>query len=308
MCPKYNVFLFNEKTVTPTFKILLGVSGKSYGFLISKKFGLEQSIIDDARHIYDLSFENENDRKIAKIDEKERYLLTKEEKLKNRQESLANLRDDLNKKEKELRDKENKLKGQKIDKFDVFLNDKYNEIMNIYQEFMRTKDLKKAEAKLDKINVKKKKNENISLNDYVEIKSLGIKGKVTRVNGNKITITSSDGISYNATKDLCEIIDAPKESLKSTINVDKFIMNQKNVSHSLNLVGYHIDEGIAALDKYLDDCILQGLKNVKVIHGFGSGQLKKAIHEYLKTKKSVESFKLGDQLDGGQGATIIELK
>ena len=85
-------------------------------------------------------------------------------------------------------------------------------------------------------------------------------------------------------------------------------MNQKNVSHSLNLVGYHIDEGIAALDKYLDDCILQGLKNVKVIHGFGSGQLKKAIHEYLKTKKSVESFKLGDQLDGGQGATIIELK
>ena len=301
-------FLFNEKTVTPTFKILLGVSGKSYGFLISKKFGLEQSIIDDAKHIYDSSFENENDRKIAKIDEKERYLLTKEEKLKNRQESLANLRDDLNKKEKELRDKENKLKGQKIDKFDVFLNDKYNEIMNIYQEFMRTKDLKKAEAKLDKINVKKKKNENISLNDYVEIKSLGIKGKVTRVNGNRITITSSDGISYNATKDLCEIIDAPKESLKSTINVDKFIMNQKNVSHSLNLVGYHIDEGIAALDKYLDDCILQGLKNVKVIHGFGSGQLKKAIHEYLKTKKSVESFKLGDQLDGGQGATIIELK
>lgn len=301
-------FLFNEKTVTPTFKILLGVSGKSYGFLISKKFGLDQNIIEDARNIYESSFENENDKKIAKIDEKERYLLQKEEKLKSRQEVLASLRDELNKKEKDLRDKENKLKGQKIDKFDVFLNDKYNEIINIYNDFIKTKDLKKAEAKLDKINVKKKKNENITLNDYVEIKTLGIKGKVTRMNGNKVTITSSDGFSFNATKDLCEIIDAPKQTLKSTINIDKFVMGQKSVSHSLNLVGYHIDEGIAALDKYLDDCILQGLKNVKVIHGFGSGQLKKAIHEYLKSKKNVKSFKLGDQLDGGPGSTIIELK
>lgn len=301
-------FLFNEKTVTPTFKILLGVSGKSYGFLISKKYGLSQEIIDDARRIYESSFESEDDKKIAKIDEKERYLLTKEEKLKNRQESLTNLRDDLNKREKELRDKENKLKSQKIDKFDVFLNDKYNEINNIYQQFLKDKDARKAEAKLDKINVKKKKNENITLDDYVEIKSLGIKGRISRMNGNKVTISSSDGISYNATKDLCEIIEAPKERLKTSINIDNFIMGQKNVSHSLNLVGYHIDEGIAALDKYLDDCVLRGLKNVKVIHGFGSGQLKKAIHEYLKTKKNIKSFRLGNELDGGAGATVIELK
>lgn len=301
-------FLFNEKTVTPTFKILLGVSGKSYGFLISKKFGLDASIIEDAKQIYDKSFETESDKKIAKIDEKERYLLQKEEKLKARQETLTNLREDLNKRDKELRDKENKIKSQKIDKFDAFLNDKYNEVINIYEEFKRTNDIKKAEARLDKINVKKKKNENIELNDYVEIKQLGIKGRITRMSGHKVEITSTDGISYKATKDLCEKIEAPKEKLKSTISIDNFIMNSKNVSRSLNLVGYHLDEGIAALDKYLDDCILRGLKNVKVIHGFGSGQLKKAIHEYLKTKSNVKSFRIGNELDGGAGSTIIELK
>lgn len=301
-------FLFNEKTVTPTFKILLGVSGKSYGFLISKKFGLDQSIIDDARLIYDKSFETESDKKIAKIDEKERYLLQKEEKLKARQESLANLREDLNKRDKELRDKENKIKSQKIDKFDAFLNSKYNEVINIYEDFKKDNDFKKAESRLDKINVKKKKNENIELNDYVEIKQLGIKGRVTRMNGHKVEITSNDGISYKATKDLCEKIETPKEKIKTSMNIDNFIMNAKNVSHSLNLVGYHLDEGIAALDKYLDDCVLRGLKNVKVIHGFGSGQLKKAIHEYLKTKSNVKNYRLGNELDGGAGSTVIELK
>ena len=64
----------------------------------------------------------------------------------------------------------------------------------------------------------------------------------------------------------------------------------------------------SSLDKYLDDCVLRGLKNVKVIHGFGSGQLKKAIHEYLKTKSNVKSYRLGNELDGGAGSTIIELK
>lgn len=301
-------FLFNEKTVTPTFKILLGVSGKSYGFLISKKFGLDQSIIDDAKKIYNESFESESDKKIAKIDEKERYLLQKEEKLRKRQESLSNLRDDLNKRDKELKEKENKIKSQKIDKFDNYLNDKYNEINNIYNEFVKSRDLKKAEAKLDKINVKKKKNEDITIDDYVEIKQLGIKGRITRINGCKVTITSSDGFSYNATKDVCEKTEAPKESRKSTINIDNFIMNTKNVGHSLNLIGYHIDEGISTLDKYLDDCILRGLKTVKVIHGYGSGQLKKAIHQYLKGKSNVKSYRLGNELDGGSGSTIIELK
>jgi DNA mismatch repair protein MutS2 len=301
-------FLFNEKTIEPTFKVLLGVSGKSYGFLISKKFGLDQEIINYAKITYENSFENEQDKKIAKLDEKERYLLTKDEKLKNRQEALANLREDLNKREKELQERENRLKSQKIDKFDVYLNDKYREIDNIYSEFLKTKDIKKAEEKLDKINVKKKKNENIELNDYVEIKSLGARGKVVKVDGNKITILSSDGFSFKTTKDVCEKIPEPKEKKKSTINIDNFVYASKQVSTTLNLIGYHLDEGIEALDKYLDDCVLKGFKTVKIIHGYGTGQLRKAIHSHLKAKKNVKSFRLGDNLDGGTGATIVELK
>ena len=203
---------------------------------------------------------------------------------------------------------EAKLKNAKIDKFDTFLTDKYNEINNIYSTFLKDKDIKKAEEKLKNINVKKKKNENIELNDYVEIKFLGIKGRITRIQGTKVTITSQDGLTFNSSRDQCEKIDAPKETLKSTINVDKYIMGQKQVSSKLNLVGYHIDDGLIALDKYLDDCVLRGLKEVKIIHGYGSGKLKAAIHDFLKKKVNVKSFRLGNELDGGSGATIVTLK
>ena len=73
-------------------------------------------------------------------------------------------------------------------------------------------------------------------------------------------------------------------------------------------MGYHIDEGIDALDKYLSDCYSRGLHVVKVIHGYGSGQLRTAIHNHLKALKIVDSFKLGSDVDGGTGATIVTLK
>ena len=301
-------FIFNEKNVTPTFKILLGVSGKSYGFLISKKFGLDSEIINDAKKIYNDSFESEDDKKLHALNEKERYLSTKDEKLKLRQDSLNKLKEELSKKENELKERENKLKNQKIDKFDVFLNDKYNEINNIYNAFLKDKNLKKAEEKLDKINVKKKKNENITVGNYITIKSLDVAGKVVSENGNKLRILTSDGFTLNATKDQCEIIEAPKNAVKSSVNLDKYILGQKNVSSSLNLIGYRVDDALITLDKYLDDCVLRNLKEVKVIHGYGSGKLREGIHKFLKTKKNVASFKIGSELDGGSGSTIITLK
>lgn len=301
-------FIFNEKNVTPTFKILLGVSGKSYGFLIGKKFGLPSELIADAKKIYDNSFASEDDKKLHALDEKERYLATKDEKLKQRQDSLWKLKEDLLRKEKEIKEKENKLKNQKIDKFDVFLNDKYNEISNIYNAFLKDKDIKKAEEKLDKINVKKKKNENITVGNYVTIKSLNISGKVASENGAKLRILTSDGFTLNATKDQCEIIEAPKESIKPTINADKFILGQKQVSSSLNLIGYRVDDALITLDKYLDDCVLRGLKEVKIIHGYGSGKLRQGIHSFLKNRKNVDTYRIGSELDGGSGSTIVTLK
>ena len=96
--------------------------------------------------------------------------------------------------------------------------------------------------------------------------------------------------------------------MKSTINVDNYILNQKSVSQSINLVGYRVDEAKIALDKYLDDCILRGLKEVKIIHGYGSGKLRMGIHDFLKNKSSVKSFHIGNELEGGGGTTVCILK
>ena len=301
-------FLFNEKSITPTFKILLGASGKSYGFLISKKFGIDDDIIREAKKNYENSFATEDDKKRKSISEKERYLLEKEQKIKERQSQVQSEKDKLLAKEKALKDQEAALKNQKIDKFDDFLETKYEEVREIYAEFLKDRDVKKAEAKLDAINVKKRKNENIEVGNYISIKHLDLQGRVTQIKGSKITVQTEDGFTINTSKDSCEIIDEPKKTFKSTVNVDSMIMNQKRVSSSLNLVGYHIDEGLAALDKYLDDCTLRNLKEVKIIHGYGSGKLRMAIHDYLKKNKNVKSFRLGTELDGGSGSTIVTLK
>lgn len=301
-------FLFNKQDISPTFKILLGASGKSYGFLISKKFGLDEEIISDAKKIYENSFETEDDKKWRSINEKERYLLQKEQKLKEKQNLLNEEHQKNINKEKELKDKETKLKNQKIDKFDDFLDSKYNEISNIYNEFLRDRNALKAQEKLEKINVKKKKNENIEEGAYVEIHNLGIEGKVTKINGNKIVIRTSDGFSLETTKDKCDLKDAPKAKLVAHNNVDDIIMSSKNISMELNLIGKRVDEALAELDKYLDDCILRGYKEVKIIHGYGTGRLRIAIHDYLKSKKIVKDFKLGGDFDGGSGSTLVHLK
>ncbi|MFA7111104.1 MAG: Smr/MutS family protein, partial [Bacilli bacterium] len=79
-------------------------------------------------------------------------------------------------------------------------------------------------------------------------------------------------------------------------------------SSSLNLIGYHVDEALDSLDKYLDDCRIRKLKVVKIIHGYGTGKLRNGIHTHLKTLPFVESFRLGTDIDGGTGATIVTLK
>ena len=301
-------FLFNKQDITPTFKILLGASGKSYGFLISKKYGLDDSIISDARKIYENSFETEDDKKRRSINEKERYLLQKEQKLKERQDALNTEHQKNIAYEKELKNKEMELKNAKIDKFDAFLEDKYNEISEIYNEFLRDKNALKAQEKLEKINVKKKRNENIEVGTYVEIKNLGIVGKVTSVQGTKITIRSNDGFTLNTTKDKCEVKEPPRPKAQPRSNVDDAILKGKNISMELNLIGKRVDEAIAELDKYLDDCILRGYKEVKVIHGYGTGRLRIAIHDFLKGKKNIKEFRLGGEFDGGSGSTLIKFK
>lgn len=303
-------FIFDEKNIEPTFRIIYDVSGKSYGFAIAKKYGLNDSIVDRAQAIYNQNYIDNDDRKLQLLEDKERTIHEKNIQLEDKRKELNSLSADLSKKQKTLDDREAKLKDKKISDFDDYMDSKIDEIDDIVDEF-KASNKKNNQEYIDRINnlsITNKKIEKIELNDYVDIKSLDVQGKVTRLDGKKVTIVTHDGFSLKTDIDKCEKIAAPSTYKQPQIDVDRMIFGKKSLSSSLNLVGYHIDEGLSTLDKYLSDCYSRGLHVVKIIHGYGSGQLRNAIHEHLKTLKYVDSFKLGDDVEGGTGATIVTLK
>jgi len=303
-------FLFDDKKIEPTFRIIYDVSGKSYGFAIAKKYGLNDKIVERATKIYEQNYIDDSDRKLEILEDKERSIHEKTEALNVRKKEIDSYYSEVKKKQDLIDEKEKNLKEKKIANFDEYLDSKIDEIDEIVEEFKASnkKNSKEYIEKLNKISVSRKEKEKIQVGDFVEIKGLNVSGKVVRIVSKKVSIVTNIGFSLNASYDQCEKTSGPTNAKQTTTNIDKNILNQKVLSASLNLVGYHIDEGIDALDKYLSDCYSRGLHVVKVIHGYGSGQLRTAIHNHLKSLKIVDSFRLGSDVDGGTGATIVTLK
>lgn len=300
-------FIFNEEKIEPTFRIIYDVTGKSYGFKIARKYGLNDAVVSDAEKIYEQNYIDDNDRKLQILEDKERYIHEKNEQLNKRKRELDQLNSELIKKNDALKLKEEKLKEKKIDDFDEYMNSKIDEIDDIVEEF-KTSNKTKSKEYIDRINslsLTKKVDEKLNVGDYVRIKSLDMEGKITRLDGKRLTVVTHDGLSLNTDKDKCEKIATPVTYKPKVGNIDQNILGKKTIPLSINLIGYHIDEGLSALDKYLSDCYARGYKSVKIIHGYGSGQLRQAIHTHLKKFDIVKSFRLGDETDGGAGATTI---
>ena len=300
-------FIFNEEKIEPTFRIIYDVTGKSYGFKIARKYGLNDTVVSDAEKIYEQNYIDDNDRKLQILEDKERYIHEKNEQLNKRKRELDQLNSELIKKNDALKLKEEKLKEKKIDDFDEYMNSKIDEIDDIVEEF-KTSNKTKSKEYIDRINslsLTKKVDEKLNVGDYVRIKSLDMEGKITRLDGKRLTVVTHDGLSLNTDKDKCEKIATPVTYKPKVGNIDQNILGKKTIPLSINLIGYHIDEGLSALDKYLSDCYARGYKSVKIIHGYGSGQLRQAIHTHLKKFDIVKSFRLGDETDGGAGATTI---
>lgn len=303
-------FVFNEDKMEPTFKMLFGVSGKSYAFLIGQKFGLPFDVIKEAKNIYTKNYQSKVDVKIDYLDNKERELIRKENELNLRLKKASDLSKSLDEKETALKEKELNLKNKKIEELDNIIDNKIDEINDIYNDFLENKEkgIKEIETKLNALSLREKTDEVLNIGDFVEVKALGASGQITRINGNKISFTSDGGFSLNTTKDHVVKIPTPKEKLHQSRNIDQEIAHDKIVSTSLNLIGLHIDEAVPILEKYIDDCVIKKYKEVRIIHGYGTGQLKRAIHESLRHNVNVKSFELGGDYDGGTGSTIVYLK
>lgn len=324
---------FDVATLAPTYKLLIGIPGKSNAFAISGKLGLPQYIIDDAKESLaseDVAFED-----VISDLEKSRVTIERE-KL------------ELEEYKKEVEDLKNQLKAknERLDeRSDNILQKAREEASAILREAKETADdairkLNKANAagmsvtelekqrqrikdninKVDKGRVLKSqaparqhKASDFHIGDRVHVASLNLDGTVHTLPNQKGELNVTIGImNYNVNMSDLTIIEEASEMRKlkqKSSGIGKLKMSKTaSISPEINLIGMTSDEAIMTLDKYLDDAFLSHISPVRIVHGKGSGILRNAVHNYLKRQKHVKSFRLGSFGEGDYGVTIVEFK
>lgn len=327
-CCEYDV-----ATLAPTYRLLIGIPGKSNAFAISGKLGLPQYIIDDAKESLaseDVAFED-----VISDLEKSRVTIERE-KL------------ELEEYKKEVEDLKNQLKAknERLDeRSDDILQKAREEASAILREAKETADdairkLNKANAagmsvtelekqrqrikdninKVDKGRVLKSqaparqhKASDFHIGDRVHVASLNLDGTVHTLPNQKGELNVTIGImNYNVNMSDLTIIEEASEMRKlkqKSSGIGKLKMSKTaSISPEINLIGMTSDEAIMTLDKYLDDAFLSHISPVRIVHGKGSGILRNAVHNYLKRQKHVKSFRLGSFGEGDYGVTIVEFK
>lgn len=325
---------FDVETLRPTYRLLIGVPGKSNAFAISSKLGLPDYIIEKAKEQIseqDESFEDvlsslENSRVTIENErlEIERYK-SEIQQLKNRleakQEKLDDQKDrilrEANEEAHKILREAKEYADQTMKAFHKFQKDHVDTAAMEKERQALRERMSKTEKKLTlKTENRKPKKaltaKDLRLGESVRVLSMNLKGTVSSHPDSKGYLFVQMGIIRSKVhiSDL-ELIDEPvitTASMQKT-GAGKIRMSKSSsISMEINLLGKTVDEAIAELDKYLDDAYLAHLKTVRVVHGKGTGALRKGVHNYLKRQKHVESFRLGEFGEGDAGVTIVEFK
>ena len=325
---------FDVESLSPTYRLLIGVPGKSNAFAISSRLGLSDELIEAAKgHITqekesfeDLLADLESNR-LALEKEKEEIAAYKE-RIRTHQEQLKNKQDKIEQsKERILREANEKAREILKDAKDVA-----DETIRTFQKASQGSSMSDLEKSRDKVRNKLKntsdklslKNQEpshkplkpgqLQLGDSVKIVSLGMRGIVNSLPDAKGNLFVQCGIMRSNVNinDLILIPDEPtitKSKTTQKTNAGKIKMSKTyNISPEINLLGKTVDEALSVLDKYLDDAYLAHLKSVRIVHGKGTGALRNAVQQHLRRTKYVDSFRLGEFGEGDAGVTIAVFK
>lgn len=324
---------FDVESLRPTYRLLIGIPGKSNAFAISGKLGLPDFIIEDAKKRIDRQDKNFED--IISDLESSRSIIEKEhEEILRNKEEIANLKEQLQSKREKLDSTKERILREANEEARNILQeakDYADETIKKYNKWNKESGLNKAmenernslrgklsgaESKLALSGNAKPskvyKPKDFKLGDAVNVLTLGLKGTVSTLPNDKGDLFVQMGIlrSQVNIKDLEiideEVITAP--TLTRTGSGKIKMSKSQSISPELNLIGKTVDEALPELDKYLDDAYLSHLPRVSIIHGRGTGALKNAVHNHLKKTKYVSDFRLGAFGEGGSGVTIVEFK
>ena len=320
-------FEFDIENLKPTYKLLVGIPGKSNAFAISKRLGLNEQILNVAnshlkddkipieellKSIYDNKLEIEKQKEETEKNLRQVELLRK---------SLEQKQDDVLEKRAQL------LEDAKLEARDILLSAK-EEATEIIHELNSSSDIKQANNLRNKLNDKLKAINSIHYTEpnnsfealaesdvkdglNVYIASLGSNGYIV---GNKINKSNEIQVQVGNMKMNIKLSDLRK-SLTNSVKVKesgKVTTNKeskaKTVSPEINVIGQNVDEAIYVIDKYLDNCASANISPVRIVHGKGTGKLREGIHSFLKKNPHVKSFRIGTFGEGELGVTVVEIK
>lgn len=327
---------FDVESLQPTYRLLIGVPGKSNAFAISSKLGISDEIIEKAKSLVDedsKSFEDvvtglESTRK--ELEQERAKAAAYREEIERQKKKLAEKNERIDKAKEKILRRANEEANEILQKAKDMADDsirKYNKWMdggkgNVSdmerQRSAIREQLKKTGEKLatkQKGNRPKTAPGKLSIGDLVMVHSIGVKGTVMSLPNTKGKCFVQMGIMRSEVNaDDLELLEEEtlqnrKEQLRERSGAGKIkMMKSLHVSSSINLIGKTVDEAIALLDKYLDDAYLAKLHQITIIHGVGTGALRNAVQAHLKKSKYIKTYRMGEYGEGGYGVTVAEFK
>ncbi|MBQ6878457.1 MAG: endonuclease MutS2 [Oscillospiraceae bacterium] len=327
---------FNVETLSPTYRLLVGVPGKSNAFAITERLGMDISVVDRAREL--VSAENANFEDVVEKLEQSRQQLEKEhEKAENYRKETERIRLEIAKEKEEMeRSREKELEAARISAKRL-VEQVRAESQKLIDEIMETKKAADAESAADmaaraRAQMKTGIGRIQDIADPIASKESGyrlprnlVRGDTVRINGmskDGTLVGLPDGAGYCLVQvgivkskvhiselRLIENSKAKKNTLGGG-SVTKSIesASKRKAASEVDLRGMDVEQGLLEMDRFIDECVLLNLNTVSIIHGKGTGVLRAAVHQALKKNKAVRSFRLGVYGEGETGVTIVELK
>ena len=326
---------FDVETLRPTYRLLIGIPGKSNAFAISSKLGLSDEIINAAKE--QISKEDESFEDVIADLEQSRVTIEKEQQeIAEYKERIRTLQEQLQKKNEKIDQAKDKILRDANEKARAILQeakDVADETIRDFNKAGASADIKELEKKRQKVRDKiNEKNGKLALGntqkkpadqktvdpkklkkgDSVKIISMNLKGIVNTLPDARGNLFVQCGIMRMQTN-INDLVPVKEETITAPAlqrtNTGKLKMSKSfSVSSEINLLGCTVDEAIAKLDKYLDDAYLAHLPSVRVVHGKGTGALRNAVQSHLKRLKYVKEYRLGEYGEGDAGVTIVTFK
>lgn len=324
---------FDVESLKPTYRLLIGIPGKSNAFAISGKLGLPDYIIDDAKarlSEQDVSFED----LLGDLESSKRTIEKERLEIEAAKREIEALKSQAKQKQEKLDTQKERILREANEKANAILREAKevaDETIKNFRKFGK-ENISAAEMEKERERLRKKiqdtsakstiaakkpaklhKPSDFKLGESVKVLSMNLTGTISSLPDSRGNVTVQMGIlrSQVNISDLEIIEDVnpyAKKTMKRAGGGSSIKMSKSmSVRPEINLLGKTVDEAVAELDKYLDDALLSHLSTVRVVHGKGTGALRKGIHEYLRRQKHVKSFHLAEFGEGDAGVTIVEL-